>query len=138
MFTRRSIDLGLRVTLCLSLRLPGVADRQSLPYVAVGLVPVHDAAAVLRVDLHVYGTVWGTSVLDAAGPDSRHDAVELGLAHSKAIVLHGKGAIGLVEVESQAIVHVDRAEGTDSRLGPRDAEKEAQQFGRSSSIPGGD
>src|SRR6266540_3218607 len=86
----------------LFLWLPGVADRQGFPHVPVRLVPVHDAAAVLRVDLHVYWTVWRTSVLDAADPDSCHDAVELGLAHTKAIVLYGEGAIGLVEVEGQS------------------------------------
>ena len=57
--------------------LPGVANRQSLPYVSVRLVPVHEAAAVLGVDLHVHWTMWGTSVLDAVGPESCHDAVEL-------------------------------------------------------------
>ncbi len=96
----------------LFLWLPGVADRQGFPHVPVRLVPVHDAAAVLRVDLHVYWTVWRTSVLDAADPDSCHDAVELGLAHTKAIVLYGEGAIGLVEVEGQALVHIDWTEGT--------------------------
>src|SRR5882672_7992524 len=122
--------MPLGVTLRSILGLPGVAHRQGLPDVSVRLVPVHDAATVLRVDLQVYWPVWGTFVPDAAGPDSCHDIVELGLAHSEGIVLYGKRAIGLVEVGRQAFVHIDRAERTRSGLCPRDAEEGGEQFRR--------
>lgn len=101
---------------------------------SVRFVPVHDAAAMLRVDLPIYRAVWGTSVLDAAGLHSGQDAFELGLAHSKTIVLYGKGALGLVEVEGQAFVHVDRAKGTHAGLCPRDAEESGEQFRRRSPV----
>src|SRR5262245_41123539 len=114
--------------------MPRVAHRQGLPYVPVGFVPVHDATPVLRVDLHVDGTVWGTSIRDAAGPDAFHDAVELGVAHAKAIVLDGEGAIRLVEVEREALVHIDGAERADARLRPRDVEETGEQFRRSPSV----
>jgi AraC-type transcriptional regulator len=76
-----------------------IADRQDLPYVAIRFVPINDTTAVLCIDLPVYWTVWGTSVLDSLVPDSYQDVVELGLAHTKTVVLHGKVSIGLIEVE---------------------------------------
>src|SRR5262249_57677293 len=98
--------------------MPRVAHRQGLPYVPVGFVPVHDATPVLRVDLHVDGTVWGTSIRDAAGPDAFHDAVELGVAHAKAIVLDGEGAIPLGAVEREAPVSIYRAQPAHPPLPP--------------------
>ena len=58
------------------------------------------------------------------------------LTHSKAIVLYGKEALGLVEVEGQSFVHIDRAEGTHSGLCPRDAKEGGEQFCRSFPVVG--
>jgi hypothetical protein len=118
------------------MRLPGVADRQSLPYMPIGFAPVHDSAAVPSVNLHVYRTVWGASVLDAAGLDSCNDVVKPGLAHTKAIMLYGKVTIGLIEVEGQAFVHIHRAEGTNAGFCPRNAEDGGQQPRCRLSVPG--
>jgi hypothetical protein len=43
-------------------------------------------------------------------------AVELGFAHPEAIVLHRERTFGLIEIEGQSIVYVDRAERTHARL----------------------
>src|SRR6266576_900764 len=50
------------------LRLPGVALGQDLPHVSIGFVPVHDPAAVIRIDLHGYRSVWRQK---GPTPDSR-------------------------------------------------------------------
>src|SRR5262245_24185197 len=117
-------------------RLPGVADGQRFPHVPVGLAPAHDAAAVVRVDPHVHRTVRGAPVPEVARLDPRHDPVELGLAHPEAIVLDGKGAVVLVEVEGQAVVHVDQAEGAYAGFRPGHAEEVGEQLGRGLPVAG--
>src|SRR6185503_1349155 len=116
--------------------LPRVADRQGLPDVAVRLAPVHDAAAVLGVDLHVHGAVWGASVLDPPRLDARHDPFELGDAHAEAVVLHGERAIGLVEIQRQSLVQIHGTEGTRARLGPGNSQKAGEQLRRGPPVPG--
>lgn len=91
---------------------------------------------MLGVNLHIYWTVRGTSILDPPGPDSGHNLVELLLAHTKTVVLYGKRTVCLVEIESQSLIHVNGTKGSDSRFRPRDIQKEREQFRRSSSIPG--
>lgn len=116
------------------LRLSGIADRQRLPHVPVRFTPVNDAATVLRIDPRVYWTVRCASVVDALGSDSCEDAIELVLADPKAVVLNGEGTLGLIEVEGQALVHVDRTEGAHAELRPGHTEEVGEQFGRRSSI----
>src|SRR5262249_10823117 len=116
-----SLALGL-------LRLPGVAYRQGLPHVTVGLAPVNDAAAVLRVRLHVHRTVRSAAIGDGAVPEPGHDGVEFALADPKAIMQNRKGALCLVEIESEVFVHVHGTEGTYAGLGPRNAEDRGDQL----------
>src|SRR5207342_1847359 len=80
-----------------ALRRSGIAHGQRLPDVPVGLVPVHEASAAVAADPHVGRAVRPAPVRDAARLDPREDAIEVGLAHAKAVVLDGDGAVGLIE-----------------------------------------
>src|SRR5207253_9157947 len=50
-------------------RRPGIAYREHLPLMPVGLVPIEHAASVFRVDSHVLGTTDGAAVLDSGRLD---------------------------------------------------------------------
>ena len=84
----------------------------------VRLVPVHDAAAVLRVHLVVDRALHIAAVVDAGRLQAAQDRVELVLADPEAIVDAGKRLAPLVEVDREAIVDVDRRERADARLRP--------------------
>ena len=88
--------------------MPRITDRQRFPDMAVGLIPVDEAAAVLRVDRHVGSTAWCAAAGDAACLDAREDGVEFTLADAKAIVQHRKLAFGLIEVDCKAVADIDR------------------------------
>ena len=114
-----------------------VAGGQQFPDVAVGLVPVDDAAAVLGVDLHVHRTVRHAAVGDARGADAGEDRVEFVLGDAEAVVHDGKVAFGLVEVEGEAVIDIHRAERAHPGFGPGHAEQVGELFRRGESITGG-
>ena len=81
--------------------------------------------------------VWCAPERDAFGVDPCDDAYELNLADAKAIMLHRKRTVGLVEVEGQAIDHMDGTKGTRGCLWPRYAELRGEQFSGRPSVAGG-
>lgn len=58
---------------------------------AVRLIPVHDAAAMLRVDFHVHRTMHIAAVFDACSPDSLLPRVAPNLDLHYAVVFHEEG-----------------------------------------------
>ena len=70
----------------------------------VGLTPVDDDPAVLRIDLEVDGPVWRAPVLEPRSPDALENRVELGPIHPEAEVQLLKRLRGLVEVEGEPVV----------------------------------
>lgn len=105
---RSTAEPWLCITLYAFLRLPGVADRQDFPYVVIRVVPIHDPASMLCIDLHIYRTMWSTSVLDFLRLDSGENPIEFLFSHTKTIVLYREGAVRFVKVQGQSIVHVNR------------------------------
>src|SRR5689334_6205105 len=102
----------------------------------VGLVPVHDPAAVVRVYAIVDGTVNVPPEGDSGRFDALENGVELVLTNSKAVVNPGKRLRPLVEIESQSVVHVNRREWTDTRLRPRHAEQPGEELRRGYFVTG--
>jgi hypothetical protein len=91
-----------------SLRLARVADREHLPLVPIGLVPVDHAATVVGVDLHIDGPADRTAIRNARRLEAAEDGVELLLADAKAEVIDRKRLGRSDEVERQPLVDVDR------------------------------
>src|SRR5262245_19329009 len=92
------------------------------------LIPVDDAASVLRIDLHVDGPVRRAAVADSRCLDPAENCVEFVLVDAEAVVLYGKGCRFFVEIECQASVDVHRTERSDARLCPWNVEKLSQLF----------
>ena len=93
-------------------------------------IPIHNAAAVRRVDLHVGRPMHGAAVREVRGPDSSENGVEFRFTDPEAIVLDRVRGISLVEVNGQAFIHVDRGERPDARFRPGNAEERGEQLGR--------
>src|SRR5262245_53542026 len=116
-----------------------IADGEDLPHVPRRLVPVHEAAALVRIDLHVHRTVGHAPVGDAARLDATQDGIELGIADAEAIVQRGEGPFRLIEVQRQAIAHVHGAERTYALFRPGNIEQTGQQLrGRALVVGGND
>src|SRR5690349_5129559 len=104
---------------------------------SVGLVPVHHAASVVRVDSHVLGTAHRAAVLDPGRLDAPENRIELLLVDTEAEVLDGKRAVVIDEVEGQAVVDVHGRERPGSGFGPAHAKKVGEKLGRGPLVSGG-
>jgi len=69
-----------------SLRLTRIADRQHLPLMTIGFVPVDNAAAVLRVNFEVDRAMNVAAVGYSRHFDPLEDSVEVVRTHSKTVV----------------------------------------------------
>jgi hypothetical protein len=92
----------------------------------VRLIPVHDFASEVCVDLIVHWTVGHASEGYSGDLDSVEDGLELSLCDSEAIVTLGELFVPLVEVDGQTFVDVNCSEGSDSRGRPIDTEDRGQ------------
>lgn len=102
----------------------------------VRLAPVHDSPRERGVDLHVHRTVRCAAIWNAHGPQATDQSVEFALTHAKAVVQDRKASIALIEIEREAIVHVDGAERTNAGFRPWDREDSCQQLCRRSLVRG--
>jgi hypothetical protein len=76
----------------------------------VRVLKVHTATAVMLVDLTRSALTWVGPVLKVLLADPGEDLIEFGFGDQKGIVLRGNLAVGLVEVKTDAVVHLDHLE----------------------------
>src|SRR5438309_1381201 len=107
------------------------ADGQHLPLMTIWLVPVDNAAAVVRADFEVDRSMNVAAVRYSRRLDPLKDSVEVILDDSKTIVNHRNGVCPFIEVESQSIVHIYGSERPYTRFRPRNAKQFGQQLRRS-------
>lgn len=110
--------------------LPRVTDRQHFPLVAVGFVPVNNAAAMLRIDLAIDGAMHLATVGNPSQPDAREDGIEFIVADAKTKVNQRNGIGSFVEVERQILVDENGHKRPDTGLRPGDTEQLGQLFCR--------
>src|SRR5688572_28692322 len=120
------------------LRLTCVAHREHFPLMAVGLVPVDDAAAVLRVHGEIDRAVDGAAVGYSRSLDPPEDRTELTGIDAETVMNLRKGLGPFVEVERQSVVHVNRCKRSDAGFGPRHSEQSGEKLRRSELAAGGD
>ena len=95
----------------------------------VGLVPIDEAASVLRVDFHVVGTAHAAAVLDSSRLEALENGIKFSLIDSEAEMLNRKGPSVVDEVERQSIVDVHRRERSDTRFRPPHTKQVGEPLG---------
>lgn len=96
----------------------------------VGLVPVDKAPALPGIDRMIDRAMDFASVGNAGRLNALKDAVEFLFADPEAIVDARERLFPLIEIERQAVVQVDRAEGPDAGFRPRHAQQLRHLFRR--------
>src|SRR4030095_150116 len=114
-----------------------IAYRKNLPLVSIGLVPIDHTASVLRIDLHVLGSVHGAAILDSGRLDALKNRVKLFFTDTEAEVLHGKRPVVIDEVEGQAVVNIHGREGPDAPFCPAHSKKFGEAPGRKALVSRG-
>jgi len=72
----------------------------------VRLVPIDDAAAILRVDLHIFWAAHRTAKLDSGRFDALENRIKIFLIDTEAEMLDRKRSVVVDEVEGQYVVNV--------------------------------
>ena len=78
---------------------------------AIGFIPINDAAALLCVDLEIDRAMHCATVRNFSRLDSRKNPIELPLADAKAIVNQRDGIGPVVKVDRLTFVHKHRRYG---------------------------
>jgi len=107
-----------------------IADRQHLPLMPFGFVPIDHAAAVFGVDLHVHRPAYAAAICDPCDLDSGKDRIEFFLRHAKAEMIDRKILVRVDEVERQSVIDEDGGKRPDSGCCPRDPKQVGEKLRR--------
>jgi hypothetical protein len=111
-----------------------ITDREHFPHMTLWLAPVHNISTIGMIDLEVVWTMREAPERYACGLDALEYSVEFMWRDPEAVVLDGEGTFRLIEIEGQAVIHIDGGKWANARFRPGHAKELGQKFGRRDAI----
>ena len=93
--------------------LPGIADRENLPGMAVRLAPINGPAAMVGIDPHVHRTQRSAAIVDSGCFETRENCVEVSRAYPEGEMPFRERLGGLSKIEGQFIADIHGREWAD-------------------------